>query len=274
MIVYRDTIGSNSSSRLRLRRRDSRLAQLRGARAQFETAFFGGRKQHCWRIPESHIGKRDSRGWEVDMGVGDSHIWDGLAAKKLQLLQTSSPFRAGDKIGRKSSPPAVATQRTTVREARRALTLSTTAPETPTAVDGLQSAAPLRAAKGSDDMAAIGRFLGVRVDSSPNAAAGGRRRRRGQNGKCRGASGRKGYRLGMEGWDLSYPSRPLRRFPRHYDVATWHAILLMSEFVFCFRHILRFFDGIYGLERLDLRVDLEFGIKSLRAVVWWLWFRL
>jgi len=63
----------------------------------------------------------------------------------------------------------VATHRTTEREDRRALALSTTAPETAAAVDdGLHSEAPRSAAKGSDDMAAMehpfgptaGRFAG------------------------------------------------------------------------------------------------------------------
>lgn len=60
---------------------------------------------------------------------------------------------------RANSPPAVATQRTTEREPRRALALSMTPPETLTAavaVDGLQSAARRSAANGSDDMAAMG----------------------------------------------------------------------------------------------------------------------
>ena len=60
--------------------------------------------------------------------------------------------------GRANLPPAVATQRTTEREPRRALALSTTPPEMLTAavaVDGLQSAARRSAAKGSDDMAAM-----------------------------------------------------------------------------------------------------------------------
>jgi hypothetical protein len=34
------------------------------------------------------------------MGAGDSRVRDGLAAKKSQLLQTISSFRAGNKIGR------------------------------------------------------------------------------------------------------------------------------------------------------------------------------
>jgi hypothetical protein len=53
----------------------------------------------------------------------------------------------------------VATQRTTERDPRRGLTLSTTAPApapaAAAAVDGLQSAARRSAAKGSEDMAAI-----------------------------------------------------------------------------------------------------------------------
>jgi hypothetical protein len=71
-----------------------------------------------------------------------------------------------------------------MRGVRRALTLSTTTPETETAVDGLQSAAPRSAAKGSDDTVSMGRFLVPVI--SPDAVEGGRRRRRGQNGKCRG----------------------------------------------------------------------------------------
>jgi hypothetical protein len=55
----------------------------------------------------------------------------------------------------------VATQRTTEREPRRDLALSTTALETADAVvDGLHSAAPRSAAKGSDDMAAMRYYFG------------------------------------------------------------------------------------------------------------------
>uniref|UniRef100_A0A0A9CNB3 Uncharacterized protein n=1 Tax=Arundo donax TaxID=35708 RepID=A0A0A9CNB3_ARUDO len=43
--------------------------------------------------------------------------------------------------------PAMVTQRTTEREPRRALALSTTAPEMAAAVEGLQSVAPRSAAK-------------------------------------------------------------------------------------------------------------------------------
>jgi hypothetical protein len=59
----------------------------------------------------------------------------------------------------RTNSPLVATQRTTEREPRRDLALSTTPPEMLTAavaVDGLQSAARRSAAKGSDDMAAMG----------------------------------------------------------------------------------------------------------------------
>jgi hypothetical protein len=61
----------------------------------------------------------------------------------------------------RANSPAVATQRTTEREPRRALALSVTPPEMLTAavaVDGLQSAARRSAAKGSDDMAAMGDY--------------------------------------------------------------------------------------------------------------------
>jgi len=58
--------------------------------------------------------------------------------------------------------PVVATHRTTEREPRRDLALSTTAPETAAAVDdGLHSAAPRSAAKGSDDMAAMRYYSGT-----------------------------------------------------------------------------------------------------------------
>ena len=55
----------------------------------------------------------------------------------------------------------MATQRTTERELRRDLALSTTAPEMAATVDdGLHSAAPRSAAKGSDDMAAMRYYFG------------------------------------------------------------------------------------------------------------------
>jgi hypothetical protein len=116
------------------------------------------------------------------------------------------PCGPGNKTGRESSPPAVATQRTTVREARQDLTLSTTTPETDTAVDGLQSVAPRSAAKGSDDMAAMERFLRPPTGSFAGAAAGDRRRRWGQNGKCRGE--REERLMFVWLWRDSYPRRP------------------------------------------------------------------
>jgi hypothetical protein len=79
----------------------------------------------------------------------------------------------------------VATQRTTMRGVRRAFTLSTTMPETETAVDGLRSAAPRSAAKGSDDTVSMGGDSSCRLfrrtRSRVVGAAG-----EGKNGKCRG----------------------------------------------------------------------------------------
>jgi len=105
----------------------------------------------------------------------------------------------------------VATQRTTERELRRDLALSTTAPEMAATVDdGLHSAAPRSAAKGSDDMAAMRYYFG------PTAGVFRRTRRRvvgaADKGKVVNAEGRvRGkaiVRLGSGGMGSFLSSRP------------------------------------------------------------------
>jgi hypothetical protein len=70
------------------------------------------------------------------------------------------------------------------------------------------------------------------------------------------AGGKANVRLGMEGWDLSYPSRPLQvsRSLRSCHVAC-HSF--DCRFCFCFRHFSEcFLNDISGDERMGLLVDL------------------
>lgn len=104
----------------------------------------------------------------------------------------------------------MATQRTTEREPRRDLALSTTAPETAAAVDdGLHSEAPRSAAKGSDDMAAMRYYFGPTAGCFAGRGSGWSSPP--TKGKVVNAEGRvRGKAIvrlgsGAEGWDLSYP---------------------------------------------------------------------